>query len=248
MDWRGGRRCSPTPWTSVCSTTSRAASCRSVTAPRTRTAPGRLDTAYYDLLASEARLASFIAIAKGDVPETHWFRLGQPITSVSGVPTLLSWSATLFEYLMPLLVMRSYPDTLLDETCRMAACGDRSTTRPRAAVPWGISECAYNIVDQTRRLSVPRLRRSRPRSETRAWRRPRRRAVRDGTRRAHRSGGGGAEPAAAERGAVSTDRTGTTTPSTTRHTNRIARPARHDRAARVRRARWSERRWRIIKA
>jgi len=63
--------------------------------------PGRHDTAYYDLLASEARLASFIAIAKGDVPETHWFRLGRPITSIHGVPTLLSWGATLFEYLMP---------------------------------------------------------------------------------------------------------------------------------------------------
>src|SRR5678815_905955 len=81
---------------------------------------GRLDTAYYDLLASEARLASFLAIAKGDVPDSHWFRLGRPITSVQGVPTLLSWGATLFEYLMPLLVMRCYPDTLLDETCRMA--------------------------------------------------------------------------------------------------------------------------------
>ena len=109
--------------------------------------PGRLDNAYYDLLASEARLASFIAIAKGDVPETHWFRLGRPITSVSGVPTLLSWGATLFEYLMPLLVMRSYPETLLDETCHMAVvrqirCGEE------CGVPWGISECAYNVVDR----------------------------------------------------------------------------------------------------
>src|SRR5262249_44691055 len=79
--------------------------------------PGRLDTAFYDLLASEARLASFIAIAKGDVPETHWFRLGRPVTSIRGVPTLLSWSATMFEYLMPLLVMKSYPETLLGESC-----------------------------------------------------------------------------------------------------------------------------------
>src|SRR4029450_7188267 len=81
---------------------------------------GRLDTAYYDLLASEARLASFIAIAKGDVPEAHWFRLGRPLTGGQGVPTLLPWGATIFEYLMPLLVMRSYPETLLDESCRMA--------------------------------------------------------------------------------------------------------------------------------
>ena len=63
-----------------------------------------------------ARLASFLAIAKGDIPETHWFRLGRPVGTVHGAPVLLSWSATLFEYLMPLLVMRSYPDTLLDES------------------------------------------------------------------------------------------------------------------------------------
>jgi cyclic beta-1,2-glucan glucanotransferase len=108
---------------------------------------GRLDPSYYDLLASEARLASFIAIAKGDVPEMHWFHLGRSITSVRGAPILLSWSATLFEYLMPLLVMRTYPNTLLDESCRLvvrrqmdyaAACG----------VPWGISESAYNLVDR----------------------------------------------------------------------------------------------------
>ena len=77
-------------------------------------------TSFYDLLASEARLASFIAIAKGDVPELHWFHLGRLITGVRGSPVLLSWSATMFEYLMPLLVMRSFPETLLDESCRMA--------------------------------------------------------------------------------------------------------------------------------
>ena len=72
--------------------------------------PGGLDVSYYDLLASEARLASFVAIAKGDVPEVHWFHLGRRITSVHGAPVLLSWSATQFEYLMPLLFMRSYPE------------------------------------------------------------------------------------------------------------------------------------------
>jgi cyclic beta-1,2-glucan synthetase len=123
--------------------------------------PGRLDTAYYDLLASEARLASFFAIAKGDVPETHWFRLGRPITSIQGVPTLLSWGATLFEYLMPLLVMRSYPETLLDETCRMAVRRQIQYGQERG-VPWGISECAYNVVDrhgtyQYRAFGVPGL-------------------------------------------------------------------------------------------
>ncbi|MBN2371498.1 MAG: DUF3131 domain-containing protein [Vicinamibacteria bacterium] len=109
--------------------------------------PGRLDSSYYDLLASEARLASFIAIAKGDVPETHWFHLSRLVTSVNGNPTLLSWSATLFEYLLPLLMMRSYPGTLLDQSCRMAVRRQIEFGAERG-VPWGISECAYNLVDR----------------------------------------------------------------------------------------------------
>ncbi|HEV8241785.1 MAG TPA: glucoamylase family protein [Thermoanaerobaculia bacterium] len=109
--------------------------------------PGRLDPSYYDLLASEARLASFVAIAKGDVPQTHWFHLGRLVTAVDGAPTLLSWSACLFEYLMPLLVMRSYPQTLLDQSCRMAV---RAQVRYGAdqGVPWGISESGYNVTDR----------------------------------------------------------------------------------------------------
>jgi cyclic beta-1,2-glucan synthetase len=109
--------------------------------------PGRLDPSFYDLLASEARLASFIAIAKGDLPESHWFHLGRPVTSVNGTPALLSWSATLFEYLTPLLMMRSLPQTLLDQTCRMAVRRQMDYGRQRG-VPWGISECAYNVVDR----------------------------------------------------------------------------------------------------
>ena len=101
--------------------------------------PERPDPSYYDLLASEARLASFLAIAKGDVPESHWFRLGRTVTSVHGAPVLLSWSASMFEYLMPLLVMRSYPDTLLDQSCRMAVRRQAEYARARG-VPWGISE------------------------------------------------------------------------------------------------------------
>ena len=109
--------------------------------------PARRDPSYYDLLASEARLASFLAIAKGDVSESHWFHLGRAVTSVHGAPVLLSWSATMFEYLMPLLVMRSYPDTLLDESCRMVV--RRQVEYATAhGVPWGISESAYNIVDR----------------------------------------------------------------------------------------------------
>jgi cyclic beta-1,2-glucan synthetase len=123
--------------------------------------PGRLDASYYDLLASEARLASFIAISKGDVPEKHWFHLGRAVTSVHGSPVLLSWSATLFEYLMPLLVMRSYPNTLLDESCRMAVRRQRDYARERG-VPWGISESAYDLVDhlgnyQYKAFGVPGL-------------------------------------------------------------------------------------------
>lgn len=106
----------------------------------------RPDDSYYDLLASEARLASFVAIAKGDVPQTHWFRLGRPLTKVDGGRALISWTGTMFEYLMPLLVMRNYPATLLDETYstivhRQIEYGDER------GVPWGISEAAYNVRD-----------------------------------------------------------------------------------------------------
>ena len=123
--------------------------------------PGRLDVSFYDLLASEARLASFIGIAKGDLPETHWFHLGRLVTSVDGTPTLLSWSATQFEYLMPLLFMKSYPATLLDQSCRMAVQRQIEYASDRD-VPWGISECAYNLVDrldnyQYRAFGVPGL-------------------------------------------------------------------------------------------
>ncbi|HXT21485.1 MAG TPA: glucoamylase family protein, partial [Thermoanaerobaculia bacterium] len=109
--------------------------------------PGKLDASYYDLLASEARLASFLAIARGEVPQAHWFHLGRLVTNVDGSPTLLSWSATLFEYLMPLLVMRSYPETLLDQTCRMVVRAQRRYGAERG-VPWGISESACNVVDR----------------------------------------------------------------------------------------------------
>ena len=123
--------------------------------------PGRLDASYYDLLASEARLASFVAIAKGDVPDSHWFHLGRLLTSVDGSPTLLSWSASLFEYLMPLLVMKSYPGTLLDESCRMAVRRQIEYGKQRG-VPWGISESAFNVVDhngtyQYKAFGVPGL-------------------------------------------------------------------------------------------
>jgi cyclic beta-1,2-glucan synthetase len=109
--------------------------------------PGRLDRSNYDLLASEARLASFLAIAAGELPEEHWFRLGRSVTSVHGTPTLLSWSATMFEYLMPNLLMRSYPGTLLDESARMAVRRQRDYGIQRGTA-WGISESAYDLVDR----------------------------------------------------------------------------------------------------
>ena len=95
----------------------RRATC-SPSATTSRSARG--DTSYYDLLASEARLASFVAIAQGQVPQEHWFALGRLLTTAGGEPVLLSWSGSMFEYLMPLLVMPAYEDTLLDQTCRAA--------------------------------------------------------------------------------------------------------------------------------
>ena len=89
-----------------------------------------LDLSYYDLLASESRLASFVAVAKNDVSAEHWFRLGRSLTHASGATALVSWSGSMFEYLMPVLVMRSYPATLLDQTYRGAV---RPTDRPRRA-------------------------------------------------------------------------------------------------------------------
>ncbi|MEO8358530.1 MAG: glucoamylase family protein [Vicinamibacteria bacterium] len=109
--------------------------------------PGRLDPSNYDLLASEARVASFIAIAKEDVPQAHWFAMGRPVTSVDGAPVLLSWSATMFEYLMPMLLMKSYPGTLLDRTASLVVKRQVQYAATRA-VPWGISESAFALVDR----------------------------------------------------------------------------------------------------
>ena len=104
---------------------------------------GQPDNSYYDLLASESRLASFVAIAKGDAPQEHWFHLGRKLTPVDGSRALISWTGTMFEYLMPLLVMRSYGRTLLDQTHR-AVVGRQVEYGEERGVPWGISESAYN--------------------------------------------------------------------------------------------------------
>src|SRR5215212_5125780 len=107
---------------------------------------GQRDNSFYDLLASESRLTSFIAIAKGDVPQEHWFRLGRQLTPVDGRRALVSWTATMFEYLMPLLVMKDFRGTLLDETYRAVVARQIEYGYERQ-VPWGISESAYNARD-----------------------------------------------------------------------------------------------------
>lgn len=106
-----------------------------------------MDVSRYDLLASEARLASFLAIAMKDVPVEHWFRLSRTLNRSSGAISLVSWSGSMFEYLMPLLVMRSLPHTLLDQTYEGVVERQRSYARLRD-VPWGISESAYNLRDR----------------------------------------------------------------------------------------------------
>ena len=106
----------------------------------------RADDSFYDLLASEARLASFVGIAKGDVPQQHWFRMGRALTKVDGGRALISWTGTMFEYLMPLLVMQNYQNTLLDETYCTVVKRQIEYGEERG-VPWGISEAAYNVRD-----------------------------------------------------------------------------------------------------
>jgi cyclic beta-1,2-glucan synthetase len=107
---------------------------------------GRHDNSFYDLLASEARLASFVAVAKGDVPQEHWFRMGRQLTAVDGGRALISWTGTMFEYLMPLLVMRNYRETLLGETYDAIVSRQIEYGYERG-VPWGISESAYSARD-----------------------------------------------------------------------------------------------------
>ena len=109
-------------------------------------AEGRLDPNHYDLLASEARLASFVAIAKGDLPTRHWFRLGRTLAPVGYGSALISWSGSMFEYLMPSLVMRAPGGSLLEQTNRKAVRQQMKYGAVRG-VPWGASESAYNARD-----------------------------------------------------------------------------------------------------
>ncbi len=110
------------------------------------TAEGKLDASFYDMLASECRLASYLAIAKGDVPQEHWFRLGRAITNTGGGKALVSWSASMFEYLMPRLVMQDRPGTLLNQTYHNVVRRQIQYGKQRG-VPWGVSESAFNAKD-----------------------------------------------------------------------------------------------------
>jgi hypothetical protein len=121
----------------------------------------RCDAGYYDLLASEARLCNFIGIAQGQVPQESWFALGRLLTSTGGDSVLISWSGSMFEYLMPLLIMPTYENTLLDQTYK-AAVARQIEYGKQNGVPWGISESGYNTVDihlnyQYRAFGVPGL-------------------------------------------------------------------------------------------
>ncbi len=109
-------------------------------------ADNSLDSSCYDLLASEARLASLIAIAKGDVPTRHWFRLGRTATPVGTASALISWSGSMFEYLMPSLVMRAPVGSLLEQSNHLVVEVQQAYGRKKG-VPWGISESAFNARD-----------------------------------------------------------------------------------------------------
>jgi cyclic beta-1,2-glucan synthetase len=109
----------------------------------------RMDPHHYDLLASEARLASLFAIAKRDVPLEHWFHLGRPLTRVDDRLALISWGGSMFEYLMPPLLLRSHPGVLLAESERVAVDAQRAFARD-AGIPWGVSESAFAALDANR--------------------------------------------------------------------------------------------------
>jgi cyclic beta-1,2-glucan synthetase len=121
----------------------------------------RLTNSYYDLLASESRQTSYIAIARGEVPPKHWFILGRSLTVVDHYKGLISWSGTMFEYLMPLLIMRSYRNTLLDETYSFVIKSQKKYGKQRG-MPWGTSESSFNSLDinlnyQYKAIGVPWL-------------------------------------------------------------------------------------------
>ncbi|NJD02520.1 MAG: glycosyl transferase [Ruminiclostridium sp.] len=122
---------------------------------------GHLSKSYYDLLASEARQASYIAIARGEADSKHWFRLGRKLASSDGFKGLISWTGTMFEYLMPLLIIRNFENTLFDETYAFVIHTQKRNGKHRK-IPWGISESGFNAFDinlnyQYKAFGVPEL-------------------------------------------------------------------------------------------
>lgn len=120
-----------------------------------------LTNSYYDLLASEARQTSYISIARGEIPESHWFKMGRALTAVDGYKGLISWTGTMFEYLMPLLIMKNYKNTLLDETYSFVIKSQKKYGKQRN-MPWGTSESGFNSLDinhdyQYKAIGVPWL-------------------------------------------------------------------------------------------
>ncbi|NQU42243.1 cellobiose phosphorylase, partial [bacterium] len=121
----------------------------------------RPDANFYDLLASEARIASLVAIAKGDVSQTHWLHLGRPVAQVDSTRVLLSWNGTMFEYLMPRLLIHNYPNTLLAQSLE-GAVRRQIEYGLEKRTPWGISESGYYAFDsgmsyQYRGFGIPDL-------------------------------------------------------------------------------------------
>ena len=121
----------------------------------------RLDAHHYDLLASEARLASFLAVVQSHVPPEHWFTLGRPVTRIRGEAALLSWGGTMFEYLMPNVFMRSQERTLLQQSVELAVVAQIEYGK-KTGKPWGVSESGFVQLDaqrnyQYRSFGVPVL-------------------------------------------------------------------------------------------
>ena len=131
-----------------------------------RVADGTLDPSCYDLLASEARLASFIAIAKGDVPARHWFHLGRAVTPIAYGAALISWSGSMFEYLMPSLVMRAPAGSLLEQTNRLIV-RRQIAYGTSLGLPWGVSEFGIQHPRPGTDLPIFELRCAGPRAEAR---------------------------------------------------------------------------------
>jgi hypothetical protein len=126
---------------------------------------GRLEPSCYDLLASEARIASFVAVAKGDVPQESWFHLGRAHTVYRGERILLSWTGTMFEYLMPAIWMRHYQATILEHSAKAAVRVQREYARQKG-VPWGISESSCLGEQEYAPFGIPELAMKRSHAES----------------------------------------------------------------------------------